>query len=186
MVKCSPYHAEWEAVHYIQNRLVSVCVCRPLSEWVRFMGEFILYWHIHLWDMVTSVYYYSPAWEDFSTMTTSPLWCMGDPKGFISIVKTVITWYFSPFHRVLLCTVRSFSVALCKKFFEEKYFSKNLWQLFFSLCTTFITQPSLKVEELSDYKRYKSLTRCVRVCTSAQTHNQYESLALFMIVLYCF
>ncbi|XP_065900793.1 dedicator of cytokinesis protein 2-like [Dysidea avara] len=79
MVKFSPYHAEWEAVHYIQNR-------------------------------------------------------------------------------VLLCTVRSFSVVLHKKFFDEKYFSKNLWQLFFSLCTTFITQPSLKVEELSDYKRYKSLT----------------------------
>ena len=76
---------------------------------------------------------------------------------------------FLPLCRVLLCTVRSFSVVLHKKFFDEKYFSKNLWQLFFSLCTTFITQPSLKVEELSDYKRYKSLTRYVST-NNTQTH----------------
>jgi len=96
---------------------------------------------------------------------------MGDPKGFVFYVcckdySSSFYLLFSSFHRVLLCTVRSFSVALCKNFFEEKYFSKNLWQLFFNLCTTFITQPSLKVEELSDYKRYKSLTRyvCVPNC----------------------
>ena len=84
---------------------------------------------------------------------------------FMSVVKTIAPVFtcYSLHSRVLLCTVRSFSVALCKNFFEEKYFSKNLWQLFFNLCTIFITQPSLKVEELSDYKRYKSLTRYVCV-----------------------
>jgi len=58
--------------------------------------------------------------------------------------------------------VTNFSVALRGKFFDEKYFNPKLCHLFFSLCMGFITQGSLKVEELSDYKRYKRLSRFVK------------------------
>lgn len=73
-------------------------------------------------------------------------------------------------HRVILRTIRNFSVSLRSKFFDEKYFNLKLCHLFFTLSMSFITQGSLKVEELSDFKKYKRLLRYVEMVISESTY----------------